>query len=117
MIRRPPRSTRTDTLCPYTTLFRSVVRHADAPAPLVLRGDGLAPAAVRVDGEVWNDWRMDGNDLIVDLGERTAATVEIETMINPTANTQLMGHYPSKSILCTPSIGRASCREEVCQYV
>src|SRR3546814_9872786 len=27
MIRRPPRSTRTDTLFPYTTLFRSVVRH------------------------------------------------------------------------------------------
>src|SRR3546814_4438099 len=26
MIRRPPRSTRTDTLCPYTTLFRSVAR-------------------------------------------------------------------------------------------
>src|SRR3546814_10471183 len=25
MIRRPPRSTRTDTLCPYTTLFRSVL--------------------------------------------------------------------------------------------
>src|SRR3546814_16246754 len=23
MMRRPPRSTRTDTLCPYTTLFRS----------------------------------------------------------------------------------------------
>src|SRR3546814_6238709 len=23
MLRRPPRSTRTDTLCPYTTLFRS----------------------------------------------------------------------------------------------
>src|SRR3546814_4109811 len=29
MLRRPPRSTRTDTLFPYTTLFRS----ADAPAP------------------------------------------------------------------------------------
>src|SRR3546814_1292871 len=26
MIRRPPRSTRTDTLCPYTTLFRSIDR-------------------------------------------------------------------------------------------
>src|SRR3546814_1470993 len=24
MIRRPPRSKRTDTLCPYTTLFRSI---------------------------------------------------------------------------------------------
>src|SRR3546814_15997946 len=28
MIRRPPRSTRTDTLFPYTTLFRSVLREA-----------------------------------------------------------------------------------------
>src|SRR3546814_6718800 len=28
MIRRPPRSTRTDTLFPYTTLFRSVVVHS-----------------------------------------------------------------------------------------
>src|SRR3546814_3424248 len=28
MIRRPPRSTRTDTLFPYTTLFRSKHRHA-----------------------------------------------------------------------------------------
>src|SRR3546814_9439022 len=29
MLRRPPRSTRTDTLFPYTTLFRShVLRHA-----------------------------------------------------------------------------------------
>src|SRR3546814_20721271 len=27
MIRRPPRSTRTDTLFPYTTLFRSVARN------------------------------------------------------------------------------------------
>src|SRR3546814_4250675 len=27
MIRRPPRSTRTDTLFPYTTLFRSARRH------------------------------------------------------------------------------------------
>src|SRR3546814_2606243 len=27
MIRRPPRSTRTDTLFPYTTLFRSMLIH------------------------------------------------------------------------------------------
>src|SRR3546814_19648726 len=30
MIRRPPRSTRTDTLFPYTTLFRSFMRHITA---------------------------------------------------------------------------------------
>src|SRR3546814_12389822 len=32
MIRRPPRSTRTDTLFPYTTLFRSSV--TDSPVPV-----------------------------------------------------------------------------------
>src|SRR3546814_6064036 len=31
MIRRPPRSTRTDTLFPYTTLFRSAKAMSDAP--------------------------------------------------------------------------------------
>src|SRR3546814_16376941 len=40
MIRRPPRSTRTDTLFPYTTLFRSVV----AKPP---RGETLHPGALR----------------------------------------------------------------------
>src|SRR3546814_15606362 len=33
MIRRPPRSTRTDTLFPYTTLFRSHEEYARAGAP------------------------------------------------------------------------------------
>src|SRR3546814_7635455 len=40
MIRRPPRSTRTDTLFPYTTLFRS------SPSSLAARsarGDGAGP--------------------------------------------------------------------------
>src|SRR3546814_7031087 len=33
MIRRPPRSTRTDTLFPYTTLFRSTVELKDDADP------------------------------------------------------------------------------------
>src|SRR3546814_16852114 len=36
MIRRPPRTTRTDTLFPYTTLFRS----AEAPRKVVLIASG-----------------------------------------------------------------------------
>src|SRR3546814_5789418 len=38
MIRRPPRSTRTDTLFPYTTLFRSFAKacHFDLAQPLKL---------------------------------------------------------------------------------
>src|SRR3546814_4516891 len=61
MIRRPPRSTRTDTLFPYTTLFRSGVH--DRAGEAVLRQDarGLQRAgnarrvvvgAGRVGGEV-----------------------------------------------------------------
>src|SRR3546814_9550165 len=38
MIRRPPRSTRTDTLFPYTTLFRS---HATQCAPHLVRGQKM----------------------------------------------------------------------------
>src|SRR3546814_3832828 len=41
MIRRPPRSTRTDTLFPYTTLFRSVLRHG---CPNPTSGGAHAPA-------------------------------------------------------------------------
>src|SRR3546814_2976394 len=46
MIRRPPRSTRTDTLFPYTTLFRSL-QAGDAAADLLddSRDLGVRPAA------------------------------------------------------------------------
>src|SRR3546814_13357518 len=47
MIRRPPRSTRTDTLFPYTTLFRSLGRQA-----------GRRAAALRID----DDERQFGHD-------------------------------------------------------
>src|SRR3546814_17200034 len=42
MIRRPPRSTRTDTLFPYTTLFRSLLARAtvDVDGELVAHGAG-----------------------------------------------------------------------------
>src|SRR3546814_19227122 len=45
MIRRPPRSTRTDTLFPYTTLFRSPA-HADPPGKRA-QGHGRAPGRGR----------------------------------------------------------------------
>src|SRR3546814_6791199 len=45
MIRRPPRSTRTDTLFPYTTLFRSAVVVATAGTTDLGAVDPLAAAA------------------------------------------------------------------------
>src|SRR3546814_8744040 len=55
MIRRPPRSTRTDTLFPYTTLFRSfgapARRTARRPGPQAAPADAggaeAAPASAR----------------------------------------------------------------------
>src|SRR3546814_15549580 len=46
MIRRPPRSTRTDTLFPYTTLFRSNVRNV--PAALYKALGGFATNGVNM---------------------------------------------------------------------
>src|SRR3546814_16784627 len=43
MIRRPPRSTRTDTLFPYTTLFRSRLSRADGADPALLSQEGRSP--------------------------------------------------------------------------
>src|SRR3546814_16740989 len=40
MIRRPPRSTRTDTLFPYPTLFRSLARISGETAPLLFTAFG-----------------------------------------------------------------------------
>src|SRR3546814_13582354 len=50
MIRRPPRSTRTDTLFPYTTLFRSAHRHSARWTPENVPGRiaAAAPQALLV---------------------------------------------------------------------
>src|SRR3546814_15254278 len=54
MIRRPPRSTRTDTLFPYTTLFRSDARvHRSG-------GDGGAHVASADRGGIQGDRRRSG---------------------------------------------------------
>src|SRR3546814_18177731 len=51
MIRRPPRSTRTDTLFPYTTLFRSegLVRPGDPDRARLLLRSGTRRLAARAD--------------------------------------------------------------------
>src|SRR3546814_10625803 len=54
MIRRPPRSTRTDTLFPYTTLFRSLlpaVTAWSAPAALTRYADCARAMGIAQDGE------------------------------------------------------------------
>src|SRR3546814_5597367 len=75
MIRRPPRSTRTDTLFPYTTLFRSRQRTSirkstgDRPMAAVLsEAELLALVDVLADGQ-WHS----GEALAADAGITRAA--------------------------------------------
>src|SRR3546814_4371048 len=52
MIRRPPRSTRTDTRLPYTTLCRSGVHHGEQPARALVREVAEECGLVCVPGEL-----------------------------------------------------------------
>ncbi len=65
-----------------------------------LNGDGLAAQSVKVDGQPVDDWRMDGRDLLIDL-PGDAHEIEVETLVQPAANSQLMGLYASGGMLCT----------------
>src|SRR3546814_7965315 len=63
MIRRPPRSTLTDTLFPYTTLFRSVRGARDAAFP----GEQQPPIAIDNTflGPLWQKPLKQGAELVV----------------------------------------------------
>ncbi|MGQ7830244.1 aminopeptidase N [Altererythrobacter sp. Z27] len=72
-----------------------------APSSTIrLNGDGLTLLSVKVDGEMRNDWSLDGDDLIVPLSDE-AHEIEIATEIDPAANTRLEGLYASNGMLCT----------------
>uniref|UniRef100_UPI0015756110 aminopeptidase N n=1 Tax=Sphingomonas bacterium TaxID=1895847 RepID=UPI0015756110 len=79
---------------------RLSVTRSTPDAPLRLDGAGQVPLAVRVDGVAINDWRLDGDQLVIPL-PGDAHLVETEVEIAPEQNTQLMGLYASNGILCT----------------
>src|SRR3546814_3466420 len=82
MIRRPPRSTRTDTLFPYTTLFRSpfyVLGEVKSPGEYQYRAGMSVLAAVSVaggytfraeQGSVAITRMVDGRQVVGRAGER-----------------------------------------------
>src|SRR3546814_5580025 len=94
MIRRPPRSTRTDTLFPYTTLFRSlpgVERHtvrADSARPETIshvksNGNGTRLALPRIVGvEKWKGSVEDGISHLRSYKERSEEhTSELQSLM------------------------------------
>lgn len=90
-------------LDPAATRVRAalhVTRNGTHDRPLVLNGDGLGAVTVKVDGVETQDWRMEGQDLVIPLTGGTH-TIETEVVIAPERNTQLQGLYASSGMLCT----------------
>src|SRR3546814_7475629 len=66
MIRRPPRSTRTDTLFPYTTLFRSAPARQRICSPATTVSSSITIARISMRCR-WGCWRMRWNTKAVAL--------------------------------------------------
>src|SRR3546814_17184548 len=131
MIRRPPRSTRTDTLFPYTTLFRSpnsglgyssdsaivgssVYRLSTAPGPA---DDGRAyPAGSHLyrsdDGTEWSEVALPDGLQASALGASDGALYAIGTAPAGGAARELVVAASTAG-----DIGRASGEARVVQYV
>src|SRR3546814_20179608 len=114
MIRRPPRSTRTDTLFPYTTLFRSL--HARNPAhDLPVGGRNIAfgsvasaPSASDLDGG-----RRPGNQRDYQNFLRLSQAFNVVHFLAgyPVEPTDL--HPATRHLDCLRESGRAACGESV----
>src|SRR3546814_17784789 len=105
MIRRPPRSTRTDTLFPYTTLVRSRAGARDDGAlrGFGRRGEDRAMTAAKeriIKGHVGIGPKVTGPALVA--ADNFSARYDLDRI---------------NGVFSRPEIGRASCRERVCQYV
>jgi aminopeptidase N len=74
-----------------------------APAPLVLDGDGLNLRALRLDGAALppEQFVATPDRLTIAQPPHRPFRLEIETVVDPSANTQLSGLYRSGSIYCT----------------
>jgi len=94
-------------LDPSATRVRATLaikpNHIGAPAPLVLDGDELALTRLSLDGE-----QLPGESFVATPDRLTIAQppnrpfrLEIETVIDPAANTRLMGLYRAGTTYCT----------------
>src|SRR3546814_16315814 len=124
MIRRPPRSTRTDTLVPYTTLFRAtrVVQEAvEAFGGLDLLCNVVdllrMHALVDVTSEDWT--RLVSANLTAPFFMMQAAISHLIARTGNVVNVISAAAFIGQAYVATTAgqIGRASWRERVCTYV
>src|SRR3546814_12966733 len=107
MIRRPPRSTRTDTLFPYPTLFRSTLEVLRLDAKLMAAGAERLLGHDRPGAGAVGAGAPDGGAV---LGGHRHLALGLGTAGNHRLAAFLDAHHIAE-------IGRASCRARACQSV
>src|SRR3546814_12772316 len=120
MIRRPPRSTRTDTLFPYTTLFRSARSHG-FPA-VEFETARLLPAQVlnpdnMPDDAGYLDRRMQRPEQLFGRNDDRARTRIVEDVDVVAFGIGDVGGNGNAAWRHDRQIGGGQCRAIVCQYV
>ncbi|HEX3858669.1 MAG TPA: aminopeptidase N, partial [Pseudolabrys sp.] len=72
-------------------------------AALVLDGDGITLVSLKLDGRTLTpeNYAATPDSLAIAQPPNGACTLEIETLVDPTANTQLSGLYRSSGTYCT----------------
>src|SRR3546814_13737705 len=109
MILRPPRSTRTDTLFPYTTLFRSACQLRPAVGE-----KGVHQGSIRIAGGGMDD-QAGG---LVEHDEIAVLVKDVQRdRLAFQGDRTSFGDDDGESLVGLHQIGRASCWERVCQYV
>src|SRR3546814_3513895 len=120
MIRRPPRSTRTDTLFPYTTLFRAladgVTPRGGVPIVVVLGGVGLGlvregqllQQVVVVDPLV----QLAAPEIVVAVGVTGLDRVDV-----PRIAVAVFIHAEEEQQVLADGVGRQIGREPICNTV
>jgi aminopeptidase N len=94
-------------LHPTATRVRATLVLKPSPkatsAPLILEGDGLSLLSLKLNGTELppESYVVTTDRLTVPQPPNTTFALEIETVIDPTANTQLSGLYRSNSSYCT----------------
>src|SRR3546814_11287456 len=133
MIRRPPRSTRTDTLFPYTTLFRSQAtssKYRLIVCAQILEHIPYPSDVLRVVREAMDKESV----LYIEVPYEEVMRTVIDNKEKKKRHWHEHVNFYSQSYMdalldncgfdilkrnkfVTEEIGRASCRERVCQYV
>src|SRR3546814_11061469 len=112
MIRRPPRSTRTDTLFPSTTLFRS---RKDQRLQYRMTLLEIAQQALQGGSRIFNDEKLYNivKGMIADANLGSAR----EYLVDPATLPPEQDKTDPETLKVQAKIGRATWREVVVQYV